>query len=168
MLIVLVGLKRNAGQCAVTLDTLRLPQKTVPGIEAALKQLLDIDLTAGSRQGKEIKIVDVNIPILVSLTVFRLEHVHLIKLLGCLTAVLEHGAHGRIAVDIRILPLQIAFAGRLEGKIPHGQHQAGFALAHAGAFVAIKNVGLCRAGMTKFNQGLFHQILNFLHVGHAV
>lgn len=111
VLIVLVGLKRNAGQCAVTLDTLRLPQKTVPGIEAALKQLLDIDLTAGSRQGKEIKIVDVNIPILVSLTVFRLEHVHLIKLLGCFTAVLEHGAHGRIAVDIRILPLQIAFAG---------------------------------------------------------
>lgn len=165
MLVILIGLKGDAGKRAVALNALRLAQEAVAGIESALEQLLDVNLAAGGGKREKIQIVNVDVPVLVRLAVLGLQHIHLIELLGSLAAVLEHGAHGGIAVNIGVLSLQIALAGVLEGEIAHGPHQPGLALTHAGTLVAVKNICLCSAGVSQLNQRLFHQILHFFHIG---
>ena len=165
VLVVLVGLEGDAGQRAVALNALRLAQETMAGIEPALEKFLDVDLAAGSSEGEKIQIVDMNISVLMRLAVLGLQHVHFVKLLGCLTAVFEHGAHGGIAVNIGVFPLQVTFAGILEREVTHGQHQAGLALTHAGTLIAVQNISLCGAGVAELDQSFFHQILHFFHIG---
>ena len=62
VLVVLIGLDGDAGKRRITGDIIRLPQKAVAGRETAFKQLFNIDLAAGSRQGEKIQVMDVDIP----------------------------------------------------------------------------------------------------------
>ena len=50
-------------------------------------------------------------PLAVGLGVLGLEDEHLVELLGALGAILEHGAHGGVAVDVGVLPLDVAVLG---------------------------------------------------------
>ena len=168
MLIVLVGLDGDARQGTVALNAVRFTQKAVSRIETALEELLDVNLTAGGGQAQEIKIMDMDIPVLVGKAVLRIQQIHFVKLLGCLAPVLEHGTHGRIAVDIGIFALEIVVASILERQIPHGGHKASVHLPHAGALMPIQNIRLGRPGMSGLDQGFFHHILNLLDPGNRI
>ena len=65
VLIVLVGLNGDAGQGACALNAVGLAQKAVTGVEAAVEQLLDVDLAAGRGQRQEIEVVNMDVAFLV-------------------------------------------------------------------------------------------------------
>ena len=134
MLIVLVGLDGDAGKCGVARNIVRLAQVAVPGGEAALEQLDDVDLAASGGQRQKIEIVDVDITLMVRLGVLRIEHKQLVELLCALRAIFEHGAHGGIAIDIGVFPLDIIIFCILKGEALVDFHQTGIHFAHTGAF----------------------------------
>ena len=78
------------------------------GRKAVCKELFKVYLSAGRGEGIEIKVMNVDIALAVSLCVLRVENIHLIILLGGNASVLEHCTHCSIAVDICILALDIA------------------------------------------------------------
>ena len=164
---ILVGLDGDAGQSAVTLDASRLAQEAVAGVEAALEQLFNIDLAAGGGQRKEVQVVDVDVPFLMRFAVSGLEQEHAVKLFGRLAAVFEHGAHGRVAVDIGVFPFEIDVPRIFAGQIPQRVHEAGFRLPGAGALVAVQDIGFGRTGVARFDKRPLHQVLNMLHIGYA-
>ena len=168
VLIVLVALDGNAGQRGIAADVLRLAQHAVAGRKTALEQLRQVDLGAGRRQRQEVEVVDVDVALAVRARVLRVEHVHVVKLLGALRAVLEHRAHRGIAVDVRVLALHIGFGGVLERDVLQNVHQAGFRLAGAAALRAIEDVCLRRLGVALGNQHALHLILNILDGGRFV
>ena len=73
--------------------------------------LLNVDLAAGGGQGEKVQVVDVDVPLPVGLGMLRVEDKHIVELLGALGAELEHGAHGGVAVDVGVLPLDIGVLG---------------------------------------------------------
>ena len=162
VLVVLVGLERDAGQRRIGTDVVRLPQEAVAGREAALKQAQQVDLAAGGGQREEIEVVDVDIALTVRPGVLGVEDEHFAELLGALGAVLEHGAHGGVAVDIGVFALDVVFERGFEGQILVDLHQAGVHLAHAGALVAIEDELLGRAGVSALDEHLFDHVLNLL------
>ena len=87
VLVVLVGLYRDAGESRVAADTVGLAQKAVTGGEAAFEKLFEVYLTAGGGEGEEIEIVYVDIALDVCSGVFGVEHIHLVELLCSLRAV---------------------------------------------------------------------------------
>ena len=70
-----------------------------------MEQLDEIDLAAGLRQGVEVLVVNVDLPVGVGLGDVGRDDVLVVKALGALRAVLEHGAHGGVGVDVSVLPL---------------------------------------------------------------
>ena len=103
--LVLVGLDGDAGQGGVAADVVGLPQVAVAGGKAVVEQLDEIDLAAGLRQGVEVLVVDVDLPVGVGLGDVGRDNVLVVEALGALRAVLEHGAHGGVGVDVGVLPL---------------------------------------------------------------
>ena len=164
VLVVLVGLDGDAGQGGVGGDIVGLPQIAVACGEPALEQLLNVDLAAGGGEGVEVQVVDVNIPLLVGLGVLGLEDEHLVELLGALAAVLEHGAHGGVAVDVGVLPLHVGVHRVGEGDVLVGLHQAGVHLPHPAALVAVEDVRLGGLDVAVVHEHLFHQVLDVLHL----
>ena len=142
------------------------PQEAVAGGKAVLKQLDDVDLAAGGGQREEVQVVDVDIAVHVGLGVLGVEDIHLVELLGALRAVLEHGAHGGVAVDVGVLPLGVAVLGVLEGQILEGLHQAGVHLPHPGALRPVEDVLLGGAGVAVLDEGVLHRVLHLLDGGH--
>ena len=136
----------------------------VTGVEAVGEQLLDVDLAAGSGQREEVEIVDMDVAFFVSTGEFGGQQIVLIESLGRFAAVAQHGAHGGIAVDIGVFALQVEVFGVGEGEILQGVHEARLHLTDAGAFVAIEDVGLGRAGVAVFDEHLFHEVLHVLDV----
>ena len=165
MLVVLVGLDGDARQRGVRTDVVRLTQETVAGGKAVAEQLQQVDLTASRGQRQEVQIVDVDIALAVCLGMRRIEDEHLVELLGALGAVLEHGAHRGIAVDVGVLALDIVLERGLERQVLVHLHQSGVHLTHAGALVAVQDVLLSRAGMTAFDQHLLYGVLHLLNGG---
>ena len=98
----------------------------------------------------------------------RIEDKHFIKLLCTLRAILEHGAHRGVAVDVSVFTFHIIFERGLEGQVFVHLHQSGVHFTHAGALIAIQNVLLRRAGMSAFDQNLLYCILYLLHRGNLI
>ena len=111
VLVVLVRLDGNAGQGRVAGNVVGLAQHAVAGGEAALEQLAQLDLAAGGGQGVEVHVVDVDIALAVGLGVARVDDAHLVELLGRFRAVLQHGAHGGVGVDVGVLALHVGIGG---------------------------------------------------------
>ena len=99
------------------------------GGEAVSEELLQIDLSAGSCQSIEIKVVDVNIALSMSFCVCRLKDVHLIVFFCGYGTILEHSAHGCIAVYICVFALYITVFSGAEGKLVEYTHQISLHLA---------------------------------------
>ena len=106
-----------------------------------------------------------DIALAVRLGMRRIEDKHLIELLGTLGAVLEHGAHRGITVDVGVLSLDVVLERGLERQILVHLHQTGVHLTHAGALVAVQDVLLGRAGMSAFDQNLLNSVLHLFNGG---
>ena len=137
VLVVLIGLNGDAGQGGVTGDVVGLAQESVSGIEAALEQFLQIDLATGGGQCVKIKIMDVDVSVVMRLGVFRFQYVHLIENFGSFGAVFQHGAHGRIAVDVGVVALQVAVFGIAVSDFFISFHQTGIHLPGPGALCPV-------------------------------
>ena len=165
MLVILIRLDSNACQRRVRTDVVRLTQEAVTGGKTVAEQLQQVNLTAGGGQRQKIQIVDMDIALAVRLSMRRIEDKHLIELLGALGAVLEHGAHRGITVDIGVLALDVVLERGLERQILVHLHQTGVHLTHAGALVAVQDVLLGRAGMSAFDQNLLNSVLHLFNGG---
>ena len=84
---------------------------TVTRVETILEQFQKVDLTAGGCPSVKVEIMNVNPTFSVKTCDFRVDHRIKVVFLGGVRALLEHRAHGGIAVDIGVVPLQIAVAG---------------------------------------------------------
>ena len=117
-------------------------------------------MAAGGRQGIEIHIVDMDIPFPVRPGLLLAQNVFLVIVLGALRAVLQHGAHGSIAIDIGVIPLAVAIRGVGEGQLVVGAHQVRIHFPGAGALGAIQDIALCDEGIAILHQHLLHHILD--------
>ena len=107
VLVVLIGLNRNARKRGEGADVFRRTQEAVPRAEPAREQIHEVDLATGHGETVEIEIVNVDVALLVRTGDVGAEHVVDVELLGALGAELQHGAHSRVAIDIRILALDV-------------------------------------------------------------
>ena len=165
VLVVLVGLDGDTAQGGIGGDVVGLPQGAVAGGKAAFEQLPDVDLAAGGGQGKEVQVVDMDVSLPVRPGMIRVEHEHIVELLGSFRAELEHAAHGGIPVDVGVLPLQVGFPCGGERDVLIGLHQAGVHLPGPAALVPIQDVGFGGLYVAVVHQHPLHQILDVLHVG---
>ena len=168
MLVVLVRLDGDAGQRRVAGDVVGLAQHAVAGGEAALEQLAQLDLTAGGGQGVEVHVVDVDVALAVGLGETRVDDAHLVELLGRLRAVLQHGAHGGVGVDVGVLALHVGIGRLGEGDVLQRLDQAAVDVAHAVALGAVEDVCLGRLDEALLDEGLLHQVLHALDRGGAL
>ena len=167
VLVVLVGLDRDARQRGIAADVLRLAQHAVAGREAARKQLRQVDLRAGRRQRQEVEVMDVNVSLAVRPCMLGIEHIHVVELLRALAAVLEHRAHRGIAVNVRVLALDVGIRRVLERDVLQDVHQAGLGLPRAAALRPVENVGLGGLGVALINENLLHHVLHALDRRHV-
>ena len=134
VLVVLVRLDGDAGERRVAGDVVGLAQESMAGGEAVLEQFLNVDLATGRGQGVKIKIVDMDIAILVGFGMLRLQDIHFVVDLGPFRAVFQHRTHGGVAVDIGVVPFQVAVAGIAGGDLVIGFHEAGVHFPGPGPF----------------------------------
>ena len=166
VLVVLVGLDGDAGQSRIGGDVVRLPQRPVPRGKAPVKELDEVDLGAGGgAHGRKIHVMDVDVAVGVGAGVLRVHDEHLVELLRALAAILQHGAHGGVAVDVGVLALDVAVLGGGEGDVLIDLHEAGVHLSGAAALGAIEDVGLGRLHIAVVHQHPLHDVLDVLHVG---
>ncbi len=135
------------------------------GREAVLKQLQQVDLTAGGGQGIEIQIMDMDIALAVRPRMLRLQDIHIIKLLCALRAEFEHRAHRAVAVDVGVLALDIGLGRRLKGDVLKHLHQPCVHLAHTAALGTIEDIGLGCAHKALLYQHLFDRVLHLFDGG---
>ena len=164
MLIVLVRLDGDAGKRGVAGDVVGLAQHAVTGGEAALEELPQLNLAAGGGQGVEVHVVNVDIALAVCLGVARVDDAHLVELLGRFGAVLQHGAHSRVGVDVRVLALHVGIGGLGEGDVLQRLDEAGVHVAHAAALGTVEDVGLGGLHVAVVHQHPLHQVLDVLHL----
>ncbi len=107
-----------------------------------------------------------NVSIFVRCRMLRFQYVQVVELLGTFRSVFQHCAHGRIAVDIGILPFKVVVFGIKKGQPFINLHQSGVHFPYAGSFCPVEDILLGGSGMPVFNQNLFHGILDFFHSGH--
>ena len=93
------------------------------------------------------------------------QQVFVIIVLGCLAAVLKHGAHGRVAVDVGVAALHVAGRGVGMGQLVEHFHQTGVHLAHAGAGRAVQNIFFGGVVEAHLHQLAFHFVLDLLDLG---
>ena len=165
VLVILVTLYGNGGKSRVAADILGFAQVAMTGVETALEQFLQVDLAAGHGEGVEVQIVDVDIALGVCAAVLGLEHHHGVEMLGRFRAVLEHGAHGGVAVDVRVFALEVGFLGGTESNVAERVHEAGVHFADAGTLGTVQDVALGGISITALGQGLFNGVLNFFDFG---
>ena len=140
----------------------------MPCGEAALKQLLNINLTAGGGQRVEVKVVDVNVALTVCLGVLGAQEVHFIVGLGTCGADLQHTAHGSVTVNVGVVSLHVADAGIDLGDLVDGLHQYGIGFSGAGTGRAVENICLGSGVESVVHELTFHSVLNGLNVGVGV
>ena len=85
-------------------------------------------------------------------------------MLGRFATVLEHGAHGGIAIDIRIFALKVGFLRRTESDVAERVHEARIDFADAGTLGTVQDVALGGIGIAALGESLFNGILNFFDV----
>ena len=167
MLVVLVGLDGNAGQGRIAGDVHGLPQGAVAGAEPVPEQGGQLNLAAGGGEGIEVLVMDVDVALRVGMGKAGVQHIHVVELLRALGTKLEHGAHGGVAVDVGVLPLDVRVPGVLEADVLENLHQAGVHLPHPAALGAIKDVRLGGADEALFDEHPLHGVLHLFHGGHA-
>ena len=168
VLVVLVALDGDAGQRRVAGDVVGLAQHAVTRGEAALEQLLQLDLAACGSERIEVHVVDVDVALTMRSRELRVDDAHLIELLGRLRAVLEHGAHGGVGVDVGVLALHVRVAGLGERDVLERLDEAAVHVAGAAALGAVEDVGLGRLHEAGLDERLLHEVLHALHRGHAL
>ena len=166
VLIVLVGLDGDAGERGIAVDVPRFAQIALSCGETVFEQAEQIDLAAGRGEGEEIHIVDVDIAIAVRLGVFGLDHAQKVELFRAFGAVLQHGAHGGIAIDIGVFALEVGIFGGTESNILINLHQPSVDFAHAAALGAIENIAFGGAHKAVFNEDFFNRVLHLFNCGH--
>ena len=165
VLVVLIGLDGDTCQGGITLDVVGLAQKTVARGETAFEQLEQVDLAAGGGEGVKIKVMDMDPALPVRPALLGCQQVFVIIVLGCLAAVLKHGAHGRVAVDVGVAALHVAGRGVGMGQLVEHFHQTGVHLAHAGAGRAVQNIFFGGVVEAHLHQLAFHFVLDLLDLG---
>ena len=166
VLVVLVGLDGDAGERGIAVDVPRFAQIALSCGETVFEQAEQIDLAAGRGEGEEIHIVDVDIAIAVRLGVFGLDHAQKVELFRAFGAVLQHGAHGGIAIDIGVFALEVGIFGGTESNILINLHQPSVDFAHAAALGAIENIAFGGAHKAVFNEDFFNRVLHLFNCGH--
>ena len=96
------------------------------------------------------------------------QHIIVGKIFAALRAVFEHGAHGGVGINVGVFTLKIGILGIRVGQVLVNPHQVPLRLADLGVIVPVKNIGLGGPPVAGGNQLLLHNILNRLHIGHAV
>ena len=168
VLVVLVGLDGDAGKGRIAGNIVGLAQHAMSGGKTALEELPQLDLAAGGGQRVEVHVVDVDIALAVRLGEARIDDAHLVELLGRFRAVLQHGAHGGVGIDVGVLALHVGIGGLGEGDVLQRLDEAGVHVAHAAALSAVQDVGLGGLHETGLDEGLLHQILHAFHRGRAL
>ena len=166
MLVVLVGLDGDAGERGIAVDVPRFAQISFAGGKAVFEQAEQVDLAAGRGEGEEIHIVDVDIAIAVRLGVFGLDHAQKVELFRAFGAILQHGAHGGVAIDIGVFALEVGIFGGTESNILINLHQPSVDFAHAAALGAIENIAFGGAHKAVFDQDFFNRVLHLFNRGH--
>ena len=164
MLVVLVTLYGNRREGSVAADILGFAKMTVTRVEAVLEELLQVDLAARHGERVEIQVVDVDVAVHVGAAVLGLEHHHRVEMLRGFATVLEHRAHGGIAVDVRVFALEVGFLGGAERDVAERVHEARVDFADAGTLGTVKDVALGRIGIVVVGKGLFDRILDLFDV----
>ena len=136
--------------------------------EAALEQLLQLDLAARGGEGVEVHVVDVDVAFAVGAGELRVDDAHLVELLGRLRAVLEHGTHGGVGVDVGVLALHVRVRRLRERDVLERLDEAAVHVARAAALGAVQDVGLGRLHEAGLDKRLLYQVLHALHRGHAL
>ena len=101
----------------------------------------------------------------VGLGVLRAEQIHLVIGLRAGGADLKHGAHGRVAVDVGVVPLHVAGPGVDPGDLVDGLHQGRIRLPGTGPVGPVEDIRLGRVGEAVVHQLLLHLVLNGLNIG---
>ena len=168
VLVVLVGLDGDAGERSVAGDVVRLAQHAVARGEAALEEFPQLDLAARGGERVEVHVVDVDVALAVRACELRLDDAHLVELLGRLAAVLEHGAHRGVGVDVGVLALHVRIGGFGERDVLERLDEAAVHVAGTAALGAVEDVGLRRLDEALLDKRLLHEVLHALHRGHAL
>ena len=163
VLVVLVGLDRDAGQSGIALDVIRLSEMTVTRRKAALEELLDVDLAASRGKRQEVHIVNVDIALSVRLGMLWLKYEHFVELLRALAAVLEHGAHSRIAVDIGVFTLGVIIFRVFERQILISLHEPCVHVSDPGTLRSVEDELLRSPGVSVLDQDLLNCVLDLLY-----
>ena len=108
--------------------------------------------------------MDVDVALSMGPGVLRLEHKHIVELFGPLGPKLEHGAHGGIAVDVGVFPLQIRLPGGGKGDVLVNLHQPRVHLPGLATLVPVQDVGLGGLDISVIHQHPLHQVLDVLHI----
>ena len=132
------------------------------GGETALEQLTQLNLAARRGQGVEVHVMNMDVALAMRLRELRRDDGHLVELLGGLRAVLQHGAHGRVGVDVRVLALHVGIRRLGERDVLERLENAAVDVAHAAALGAVQDIGFCRLGKSCLDERLFYQILHAL------
>ena len=166
--LVLVGLDGDTGQGGIALDGIGLAQMAVTGGEPVAEQRDQVDLATGLGEHVEILVMDMDVTVDVRGRGVLGQDVVVGEILGPFGTVLEHGAHGRIAVDVGVLALDVFFDGGRVGQGLVDLHQVRFRVAPLGVLGAVQDVGLGGLGVIVLDQGLFHHVLDLFHMAEVL
>ena len=158
MLIVLIGLEGNAGERGGAADAGRLAQRAVARSKSVLEEFMKVDLTAGRCQRQEIHVMDVDVAVVMGLGLLRAQDEDLVEVFGALGPVAQHGPHGRVAVDVGVLALQVVVPRVAERQLLIDVHEAAPHLPHAAAPVAVEDIEH-EYPHAHFLDGLVHSVL---------
>ena len=165
MLVVLVGLYGYTGQRAVAGDIIGLAQEAVAGRESALEEAYDIYLAACRRKGIEVEIMDMDIAVTVCAALLGCQDILFIEILCALAAVLEHRAHGGVAVDIGVVALEVTVLGIGKGDLVIYAHEVALHLASLIALGAVDYILFGYHGISVVHQDKLYDILYILNAG---
>ena len=163
VLVVLIGLDRDACESRIAFYVVRLSQMSVTCGKAAFQQFHQIYLAACHRKSIEIHVVYMYVSVFVSRSVLRIYHIHLVEFFGTLGTVFQHCSHGGVAVYVGVLTFYFVFLCFLEGQILVDLHELGVHVPSSCTFRPVKDVFFRRSGMTVLYKDLFDRVLNLLY-----
>ena len=168
VLVVLVGLDGDARQRRVGADVVGLAQEAVAGGEAAVEELHEIDLAARHRERVEVEVVDVDVALAVRLGLLGAEEELFVVFLRRRRAVLQHRAHRGVAVDVRVVALQVAVPRVARRDLVEDVHERRVLLARPGAVGAVEDVGLGDVLVAGAHERHLDRVLHLFDVRDAV
>ena len=168
VLVVLVGLDGDARERRVRADVVRLAQEAVAGGEPAVEKLEQVDLAARHRERVEVEVVDVYPPLAVRAGLLRTQQELLVVLLCRGRAVLQHRAHRGVAVDVRVVALEVALLRVARRDFVEDVHELRVLLARPRAVRAEEAERARDVLPAGFGERLLDRILHFVDARGAV